>query len=292
MGIKALGADNVKKQLTIVFILLIGIVLVGCNVNTQEDYQDKVVVLMYHHLDPKEDSSSTISPEKFAEHMAMLAEEGFNILSLDQLGAFLSGEGDLPDKAVVITFDDGYRSNYEYAFPVLKQYDFPATIFMIVSRIGREEGEIPKLTWEQMLEMQGQGIRFQSHSYDGHFQIPVNRKGTEKPVLAAEIYDEKTGTKEEPGQREQRVYDDLKSSKELLEREIGETVEYFAAPYGWYDDITIRAAREAGFKYIFTIKPGANGSTTDPTRLFRVNAGSPDISAKELKNLILKAANG
>lgn len=261
----------------------------GCGFVEKDTYTDQVVVLMYHHLDPEENSSSTISPKKFAQHLAMLKQEGFNVISLQQLGDFLAGNGEVPPKAVVITFDDGYQSNYQYAYPLLKEHEFPAAIFVIVSRIGRTEGEIPKLSWTQIEEMHREGISFQSHSFDGHYTIPTSPEGDEKPFLAAEMYDAGTGAKEGVAQRQQRVYQDLKTSKEILEARLGEPVEYFAAPYGWYDDVTIAAAREAGFKYIFSIKPGANQRNTDPYRLYRINAGSPDISAEELKKTIMKA---
>lgn len=254
------------------------------------DYTGKVVVLMYHHLDPEETSSATISPEKFGRHLAMLKEEGFNVIPLQQLGDFLAGKAEVPPKAVVITFDDGYESNYHYAYPQLKEYGFPAAVFLIASRIGRSEGEIPKLTWSQIQEMHQAGISFQSHSYDGHYQVPVDFLGRHKAVLAAEIYDPRTGTIEEREARQQRVLLDLRTSKTILEDRLGSPVEYFAAPFGQYDDVTIAAAEEAGFKYIFSIKPGANRRDTNPYKLHRVNAGSPDISAEDLKKLILKAA--
>lgn len=282
-------SKQTKLPLKLVLYCLAILFFTGCGVFGKDTYTDQVVVLMYHHLDPKESSSSTISPEKFELHLAMLKQEGFNVISLQQLGDFLAGNGEVPPKAVAITFDDGYQSNYQYAYPLLKEYEFPATVFVIVSRIGRSEGEIPKLSWNQIEEMHHGGISFQSHSFDGHYTVPVNPKGDEKPVLAVEIYDAGTGTKEDVAQRQQRVYQDLKTSKEILEARLGEPVEYFAAPYGWYDDITIAAAREAGFKYIFSIKAGANQRNTDPYRLYRINAGSPGISAEDLKKSIMKA---
>lgn len=251
-------------------------------------YQDKAVVLMYHHLSPGEESSSTISPDKFASHLKMLKEEGFNVIPLNELGKFLEGKEKAPPNAIIITFDDGYRSNYEYAFPSLKEYDYPATIFMIVSRIGKTAGEISKLSWEEMLLMQEHKIDFQSHSYDGHYTVKVNAKGDEKPVLAGDIYDAFTGKREDPDARQLRVYEDLKLSKSLLEEKMGSQVEYFAIPYGWVDERLTKAAEEAGFKYLLTIKSGVNVKGTNPHRIFRINAGSPDIDAQKLKRLILK----
>lgn len=253
-------------------------------------YRDKAIVLMYHHLSPGEESSSTISPDKFKSHLDMLKEENFNVISLGDLGRFMEGKAKLPPNAVIITFDDGYRSNYEYAFPALKEHDFPATIFMIVSRIGRTTGEIPKLSWDEMLLMQEHKIDFQSHSYDGHFTVKVNAEGDEKPVLVGEKHDGVTGDKESPDARQLRVYEDLKLSKTLLEEKLGKPVEYFAVPYGWMDAELTKAANDAGLKYLLSIKSGVNVKRTDPNRIFRINAGSPDIDSEKLKKLILKEA--
>lgn len=279
-----------RYRIALIVVMASLILIFGFAYLSPGPYSDKVVVLMYHHLSPGEETSATISPETFTKHMEMLRDEGFNVIPIQALGKFLDGLEGVPPNAVVITFDDGYESVYEYGYPILKEYGYPATVFMIVSRIGRKEGEIPKLTWEQMLEMQESGISFHNHSYDGHYKVAVNQNGKLKPVLAGEIFDFTTNTKESREARQQRVYQDLKLAKEILEKGLEHPVEFFAAPYGVYDEVTIEAARQAGIRYIFNIKSGAIKKTTDPVYLNRVNAGSPNISAEDLKRSIFKAA--
>ncbi|HHX50334.1 MAG TPA: polysaccharide deacetylase family protein [Clostridia bacterium] len=277
-----------NKSLLLALLVLI-IVFSGCGAEEGIYYRDRVAILMYHHLD-WEESPSTISPTRFASQVGMLAEEGFNIISLEDLGAFLEGTGEVPPNAVVLTFDDGYASVYHHAFPLLKEKEYPATVFMIVSRIGNQEKEIPKLTWEMMGEMQDSGISFQSHTYDSHHYVVVNEKGEEKPALAAHIYDPVTGRRETATERGYRLREDLRLSRTLLEQGLGGRVEYLAVPYGWYDEVVVETAREVGFRYLLTIKTGINTRRTDPFRILRINAGSPQISPEDLKKSIIKAA--
>ena len=93
---------------------------------------------MYHHLDDEVTNSSVITPERFEEHLAALKDAGFNAITLHQLAAYVEKGEELPDNPVVITFDDGYSSNYELAYPLLKKYDMAATINVIGVSVGAE----------------------------------------------------------------------------------------------------------------------------------------------------------
>ncbi|MGI6551772.1 MAG: polysaccharide deacetylase family protein [Clostridia bacterium] len=281
-----------KIKPLLLVLLMPAVFLFGCGVEEEEGiyYRDGVAVLMYHHLD-EEESPSTISPARFAAQMEMLEKEGFNVISLAELGAFLSSGGEVPPNAVVITFDDGYASVYHHAFPVLREKRIPAAVFMIVSRVGNTENEIPKLTWAMMEEMQASGISIQSHTYDSHHYVAVNEKGDEKPALAARLYDPATGRRETEQERKDRIFQDLLQSKNILENQLGSPVEYLAVPYGWFDELVVETAREAGFCYLLTIKSGINTRKTDPFHIYRINAGSPKISPEDLKKAILKAAS-
>src|SRR5690606_2914016 len=84
-------------------------------------YEDQVIVLMYHHIDPSESNSVIISPEQFESHMQMLRDKGYQVISMDQFMAFNSHEEEVPANAVLITFDDGYESFYTYAAPTLEK---------------------------------------------------------------------------------------------------------------------------------------------------------------------------
>ena len=276
---------------TIVAAVIVFVFLSGCGEpkrDTGEYYKGKVAVLMYHHIDHQE-SGATITPARFEEHLDTLLYKGYNVISLDHFRSFLKGEMEVPSNAVLITFDDGYESFYQYAYPLLKEREMSATMFMIVKHINAKEGQIPKLDWSQMQEMIGNGMYFQSHTYDSHFYHEIDEKGKKDAALAARGYlaDEKRVETEE--EYTTRVYEDLKKSKELLEQGLDVYIDFFSAPYGKKNQKVNEISRDIGLDYIFTIIPGLVSTASDPMALPRINAGSPDIDGDKLHQLIEKA---
>ncbi|MFZ5599247.1 MAG: polysaccharide deacetylase family protein, partial [Bacillota bacterium] len=193
---------------------------------------NKALILNYHHLDPNPRSSSTISPQLFAEQMKYLKDHGYTVISLQQLKNYLTapptkgaangntGNGTLPDRAVVITFDDGYASFYEYAYPVLKEYGFPSAMFTIAGKVSNSPNEIPKLTWAQVKEMAATGlVDFQSHTYNMHY-----------------LLDKKSALIAEPAAK---VQADLHMAQDVLAFHTGKFIDAIAYPYGHYNNSLI-----------------------------------------------------
>ena len=281
------------KKAALLTMLLIFIFLAGCESpqeTAKEFYRDKIVVLMYHHIDWEFDSRVTITPAKFEEHLNTLLDKGYNVITLSEFRDFLRGEAEVPANAVLITFDDGYESFYQYAYPLLKDRGMSATNFMVVAHIGaRESWRIPVLDLSQMKRMIESDMYFQSHSYDSHFYVYVDAEGNwEKPALVAHIYLTEEGRNETEEEKRARIYEDLRKSREVLEQELGIHVDFFSVPYGWKNEAVAEVAREVGFAYIFTIQPGLVSAVSDPMNLPRINAGSPDIDGDKLHQLILE----
>ncbi len=142
-----------------------------------ESISEEVPVLLYHHLQPEADGSNgaVISVELFEKHMKALAENGYSAVSCSEVISYVEKGTPLPDNPVMITFDDGYRSNYEYAYPILKKYGLKATIFVIGTSFGSETYKdtdmktIPHFGLSEAKEMVDSGvIEIQSHTYDMH----------------------------------------------------------------------------------------------------------------------------
>ncbi len=136
-----------------------------------------VPVLLYHHIEPGADGSngSIISLERFEEHMKALKENGYNAITCSDLISYAENGTKLPNKPILITFDDGYQSNYEYAYPILKKYGLKGTIFVIGSFFGSDTYKdtdmkiIPHFGMSEAQEMVDSGvIEIQSHTYDMH----------------------------------------------------------------------------------------------------------------------------
>lgn len=185
----------------------------------------KVLVLNYHKIDNRHHSLA-VRPVDFEAQLKYLSDHGYNSISPEELYAGLAGEGTLPENPVLITFDDGYRDNYTNAFPLLKKYNFKATIFVVTSFLGKKSGY---LTWEQAREMEKEGISIQSHTV------------SHRPMT--DLSDEELRT-------------ELVESKKKAEEELGHPVEFIAYPTGTYNLHIAEMVKEAGYKGAFTIKYG------------------------------------
>ncbi len=220
------------------FILLV--LLSGFAVWLPSQYM--VPILMYHHVgdNPRSKSqASMVSPENFARQMKYLHDHRYHVMSLDELVTAIAQKRDLPRNSVVITFDDGYENNYTRAFPVLRQYGFPATIFLISDLVG-EEGY---LTWEQIREMQAAGLSFGSHT----------RRHPFLPVLD-----------------DASARDEIINSRKILEEKLGQPVLYLAYPSGGYNEKIEQITREAGYKGAVTTNRGFARLNRDVYALKRV----------------------
>jgi len=232
---------------------------ISSNINTETKAEDMkyntegVPVLMYHSVKYEKDNPVRIPKEKFKEQMKYLKDNGYTTLSLDELYDFLENNNPIPKKSVVLTFDDGYKDNYENAYPILKEYGFKATIFMITSCIGTGE----YLTLEQLKELQQNGIDIESHT--------VNHE-----KLNTLSYENKLSI--------------LKASKETLEKLLNKEVKYIAYPYGKYDDSVVRATQASGYKLAVTTKGTWSDKSDGILTLDRVHiSGFSDLDNFKLR---------
>ena len=221
-----------------------------------EPYTADIPVLMYHHLDKDAIKQSFITPGRFEEQMRALSDSGYTAVSLEDVRDYVYKGRDLPQRPVLITFDDGYMSNYTEAFPVLRRYGFNAVIFVIGVTYGKDtykdtvEPFIVHFGTKEALEMTQSGlISIQSHSYDMHdserFDSHI-RKGilrmegeSEKEYIAA-------------------FRNDHARMKALLMESIGEDVYAASYPYGAIDMFSAILMREQNVLITFSIEPGMN----------------------------------
>jgi len=191
----------------------------------------KVPILLYHHISTDFDSSnaiSIISPKDFRLHMTAIKAQ-FTPVSLREYVDFVNctdGSKTMPSNPIIVTFDDGYLSNYEVAYPILKELEIPATIFIVTDTVGAKGGEgkvnYTHFTWDQAREMINSGlIEIQSHTND-HVKLATLTRDA--------------------------VNFELRKSKYLIEKNLGTTCDMIAYPYGSYSDSVIEASHKAGYK--------------------------------------------
>ena len=202
-----------------------------------------VLILCYHTIN----KNGKITPEIFEENLAALKKKNYFPAGLDDIFNYISGKKMLPERTVHLTFDDGYRDNYFEAFPILKKFNFKATVFLITSRVGL----LGYLSWQQIKEMEASSIfSFESHSHTHP------RYSTTQP------------TKEE-------LVNDLITSKKIIRENLKKETKHFCYPYGESDDLYISALTEAGFLTGLTLNIGLNAVGQNPHLLKRVEVRNP-----------------
>jgi peptidoglycan/xylan/chitin deacetylase (PgdA/CDA1 family) len=202
-----------------------------------------VPILNYHSVNTIAFTDTpAVNPEVFARQMEFIRKNGYKVISLDEyIQKRLAGEKLI--NTVVITFDDGYDDNYTYAFPILKKYHFPATVFVVAKDINKPRF----LKSGQIREMEKDGITFGSHTIN-HAYLPAV---LEEEDLRSEIID----------------------SKLLLEKETGKPVDYFCYPIGGFNDEAKALVKLAGYKAAFTTNRGRGKLNQDLYALKRVKLG-------------------
>jgi len=219
----------------------------------------QIPVLTYHHILPDEVNTGfrynpwTISTENFATQMRYLSDNGFYTPTLDELEAFLYKSRPLPYNSVMIHFDDGYYSNYVYAYPILQRYGLRAVLFPI-TRIGGEFGNYqPPICHDSLtraaavtLLTPSDVFETASHSHDMHCHAP----GTQYTLLVVATHEE--------------IVQDT-----LLSFEFVSNHRAYAYPKGQFNETVIEALKEAGITMAFTVRSGYVTATSDPFRLSR-----------------------
>ena len=203
-----------------------------------------VPVLYYHSVDPSEANEVIISPEKLKEQLTFIKDSGYTTLTISELNDYILNNTPIPEKSIVITFDDGYADNYIKAFPILKELDIKATIF-VISNFTDKDGYY--MTSQQIKEMSDYGIDIQSHT-------------ASHSHLNQLTYEEQLN--------------ELKTSKENLESITGKPVISVAYPFGDYNDNTIVASEEAGYSLAFNTNKGLADRDDNPLNLNRIYISS------------------
>lgn len=258
----------------------------------QQPASKQVAILSYHHIDTDSGnwSSITISPDKFESDMQAVLVAGFVPVTLKDLVNYVKHDGALPDKPVVITFDDGYLSNYQYAYPILQRLNIKATISVIGWSVGQttykgtDRPIIPHFTWGQAKEMADSGlIDIQNHTYDMH------NDGSEPPYRNGMM---QLDTESEEDYR-QAIIEDLQANKQQIEKHIGNTVFNLTYPYGGYSALSEQIIADLGYEMTLTTVSGVNIITRgDERSLFgmkRINAGSEQTSQEIVEKMLYEA---
>ncbi|MFF2484727.1 polysaccharide deacetylase family protein [Paenibacillus sp. NPDC058071] len=249
-------------------------------------YKNKVIVLMYHHIDTKE-SGATISPARFGTHMKLLKDKGYNVISIEQFADFMQKKATVPNNAVVITFDDGYDSFNEYAVPIMKKYDYVAAHFIIGASSDNHNVATKHLDWDTMRKLKEEGFSFYSHTYDQHHYAPLNESGSRTgPMLTNRIYLKDQKRVETKAEYVARLKADTSLIESRLKEELDNNYQLIAFPFGAFNSTSKKIQKDAGVSLFFTVKPGINTQGSD--EVYRINAGSPKMTGNNFLEALRK----
>ncbi len=233
IGIQTLPVFTVKQKPVVAAPVLVG------------NYA--VPVLMYHRIDdltPEQSKNAlmrdlTVSPANFEQQIAYLKANNFTALTVDQIQEALLGGKPLPARSVVITMDDGYADTFDRAFPILRRYDFPATLFLITSMMTAEN----HVSWPDVDTMKRAGFTYGSHT--------VTHPDLRTLSLSS-------------------LDIELRDSKRVLEDHFRSPIESIAYPSGECNDLVVERTRAAGYLTAWTKGGGPVQPGDDPYRLPRV----------------------
>lgn len=205
-----------------------------------------VPILMYHHFG-YDKSTLFVRPDNFTRQMEYLKEKGYRVISLDQLIEGIKEGRKFNRRSVVITIDDGYEDNFIYAYPVLKRYDFPATIFIIANFMGNKVGY---MDWKQIKIISWGNISFGAHTKN-------------------EAYLPSLKTRE-------LLWDEIAGSKKIIQKKLGKSVDYFCYPTGGFTEEIKLIVEEAGYKGACTTNRGFAELNKDLYELKRIKITNSD----------------
>lgn len=218
-----------------------------------------VMVLAYHSVSEDAADKYSISADDLAAQLAYLKAHGYSFVSLEQVPDMLAGRQNLPPRAVAITFDDGYEDNYTAALPVLRQYEAPATVFIITGKMG----EPGYLTWAQAAALARQGVSIEAHTVS---HIDLTRAD------AAVVRDE------------------LVRSRQEIATRLGRAPSFMAYPYGRYNAMVEAQVQAAGYQGACGGRMGLNRPGADVYALRRVGIPRPRWGLWEFRLRLWRAA--
>jgi peptidoglycan/xylan/chitin deacetylase (PgdA/CDA1 family) len=253
------------------------------------DQTAQTLIFCYHGLVDKVRFPGTqITPPAFEAQMKELKDRGITVIGMQDLLAWKRGEKNIPPRCAVITFDDGLKSQYEVAWPIMKKLGYTFTMFIYTEGVrGGLFGGGEAITWEQLGEMRDNGIDIEAHSAT-HQDL---REG--HPVTIREPDGKKTRKKLTGPEYEQFVHNELDGCKQLLEQRLGIKVNCFAVPYGFYNEHVKEIARNAGYEAMFTVygQPITWTSPLDALGRYAIEANKPKVFEDAVK-MIASSSGG
>jgi peptidoglycan/xylan/chitin deacetylase (PgdA/CDA1 family) len=225
----------------------------------------QVIVLGYHRIvDNVRRPDTEITKADFEKQMQQLKDEGITVIPMHDFLAWKRGEKDIPAKSAVITLDDGWKSQYEAAWPILQKFGYPFTLCLYTDYVkGGPKSGGESITWEQIAEMRDAGADIAGHTVSHKDLRGPKHGGTPTPEYETWLWNE------------------LNGSKQILEQRLGVKIDVLALPFGFYNAHVQEMAKKAGYEAIFTVygQRIGYGSRNDALGRYMIEANKPKVFA-------------
>ena len=244
------------------------------------DQTAQTIILAYHRfVDKVRYPSTEITPAMFEQQMNTLKERGITVIGMQDLLAWKRGEKNIPPRNAVICFDDGWKSQYEVAWPIMKKLGYTFTTFVYTEGIaGGSLGGGQAITWEMLSDLRDNGIDIQAHTAthqdlrEGRTILVIEGGKRSKKKLAGAEY-------------EQWLQNEVAGSKQLLEQKLGIKVNCFAVPFGFHNDKIREVAAKAGYEALFTVygQPITYTTPLESIGRYAIEANKPKVFEDAVK---------
>jgi peptidoglycan/xylan/chitin deacetylase (PgdA/CDA1 family) len=246
------------------------------------DQTAQVIVYGYHRfVNQVRRPDTEITPQMFEQQMQELKNRGITVIGMQDFLAWKRGEKNIPPRCAIISFDDGWKSQYDVAWPIMKKFGYTFTMFIYTEGVrGGHFGGGEAITWEQLAEMRDAGIDIQAHS--------ETHQDLRKP------YDKVAKKKLSPPEYEQWLQNEVGRCKDTLEQRLGIKVNCFAVPYGFYNQHVKDVAKGVGYEAVFTVygQPITFRSTMDSLGRYLIEGNKPKVFVDAISMIATSGGGG
>ena len=236
----------------------------------------RVAVLLFHAVDYVSTNPNSMSLDQLEMTFQALKTCGYHTITLQQFHDFLDGKANVPSKAVLITFDDGYRDIYQCVLPLTKKFNYHAVVFAVTKWFDvyrRPEPSRSHLSVHDAVYLSQSGLwSIGGHSYEGH-RLGMSGNYVQGPYYVTKLWKGTENRLETEAEYKARVWNDIVLDRAALKRVgIAEPLD-FAYPYGAFSQDVVKMLNEAGYVYLYLNEPGLNKPGEDPSYIYRITAG-------------------
>lgn len=249
--------------------------------------QAQVAILCYHEIDHPKDYFA-VKKDMLEDHIQYLQKQGYHFVTLDEYLAYTDGKLMLPDKSVMLTFDDGYLSFYTEVYPLLQKYHVPAMLAIVTSWTDGEglPSDVRSVaSWKQLREMEKSGlVTIVSHTHALHKQQAIDPQGDRNGIAGFRLY--LNGRYETDEEYARRLDHDMTKTQEMFETYLGHPSRVLVWPYGIYSGVAMKAAANHGMKATFLLDGGINNPVKEDQQFAKRMVMGSDTSVKRLGQLL------